>query len=175
MWSADGKWIAYLKEPGENAGDEAERNTARAGSRRARSATPSIAKRFDGHVVTSTRTKRDGTLTLLGDPSVRRKNQLFVVAGRGRHAAAGDDSAPTPSRSVIWSADGQTLLFTADESEDDEYNSEPLADIYAVSVNGGSRAQAHDQSGLGDRAGAVAQGRPAGVRADAHARRREPT
>jgi dipeptidyl aminopeptidase/acylaminoacyl peptidase len=137
VWSADGKWIAYLKEPGENAGDDAERNKRDgwiAPGAISRTLDP---KRFDGHVVTSTRTKRDGTLTLLGDPSVRRKNQLFVVPAAGGTPKQ-VTSASYAVRSVIWAADGQTLLFTADESEDDEYSSEPLADIYTVSVNGGA-------------------------------------
>ena len=171
VWSADGKWIAYLKEPGE-ASDDSDRNTREGWISPSAVSHTLDAKRFDGHVVTSMRTKRDGTLALLGDPAIRRKNQLFVVAASGgapRQITKGNYAV----RSVLWSADGQTLLFTGDESEDDEYNSEPLADIYAVSVEQRIRAQAHDQSGFRDRPGPVAQGRPAGVRADAHARRRD--
>lgn len=136
VWSADGKWIAYLKEPGE-AGDEAERNAREGWISPSAISRTLDAKRFDGHVVTSMRTKRDGTLALLGDPSIRKKNQLFVVAATGgtpRQVTKGNYSV----RNVLWSADGQTLLFAGDESEDDEYNSEPLADLYAVSVNGGA-------------------------------------
>jgi len=136
VWSADGQWIAYLKEPGE-ASDDSDRNNHDGWISPSAVSHTLDPKRFDGHVVTSMRTKRDGTLALLGDPAVRRKNQLFVVAAAGgapRQITKGAFAV----RSVLWSADGHTLLFTADESEDDEYNSEPLADIYAVSPDGAS-------------------------------------
>jgi dipeptidyl aminopeptidase/acylaminoacyl peptidase len=136
VWSADGKWIAYLKEPGETPSDESDHSNREGWISPSAVSHTLDAKRFDGHVVTSTRTKRDGTLTLLPDPSVRRKNQLFVVAAAGG-APRQVTTAPYAIRTVIWSPDSQTVVFTADESEDDEYNSEPLADIYALSVNGG--------------------------------------
>ena len=136
VWSPDGKWIAYLKEPGEASSEEPDPKNREGWISPGAVSHTLDAKRFDGHVVTSTRTKRDGTLTLLPDPSVRKKNQLFVVAAAGG-APKQVTTAAYAVRGVLWSADNQTLLFTADESEDNEYNTDLLADIYAVSTNGG--------------------------------------
>lgn len=135
VWSPDGTSIAFLKAPG--AVDEENANK-REGWIAPNAISHTLdAKRFDGHVVTSTRTKRDGTLELMPDPSVRKKNQLFVVAAAGG-AARQITQGPYEVRAAIWAADGRTLLFTADASEDDEYNEEPTADIYAVAVSGGT-------------------------------------
>ena len=136
VWSPDGRWIAYLKQPDPPGGREAERNPREGWISPHAISRTLDPKRFDGHVVTSMRTKRDGTLTLLGDPSTRRKNQLFIVEATGgtpRQLTSGGYAI----RSVTWSPDGQTLFFTADELEDDEYNSELTADIFAISASGG--------------------------------------
>ncbi len=135
VWSRDGKWIAFLKAPGTPPDDETAKKREGWISPSAISRTLDP-KRFDGRVVTSARTKRDGTLELLPDPSIRTKNQLFLVpatGGESRQITQGSFEV----RSVLWSADGNTLLFTADESEDDEYNVDPTADIYAVALSGG--------------------------------------
>lgn len=137
VWSRDGKWIAFLKAPGAAATDEETADTHEgwiAPNAVSRTLDP---KRFDGRVVTSTRTKRDGTLALMPDPSLRKKNQLFVVAATGGEARQITQGA-YEIRSVIWTGDGSTLLFTADESEDNEYNNEPTMDLYAVAVGGGA-------------------------------------
>ena len=173
VWSPDGKWIAYLKEPGE-ASDESDRNNRDGWISPSAVSHTLDAKRFDGHVVTSMRTKRDGTLTLVADPSVRRKNELFVVAAAGGTPRQVTNAAYAV-RSVIWSADGQTLLFTGDESEDDEYNSEPSGGHLRDRRQRRNGPQAHDESRFGIRSGAVTQGRSPGLRADAHAGRGDAT
>jgi Tol biopolymer transport system component len=82
------------------------------------------------------RYKRDGTLTLLPDPSTREKSQLFVVPAAGGEPRQTTD-LPFNVRGAIWSADGRTLLFSANPAEDDEYNRENTGEIYAVSAEGG--------------------------------------
>lgn len=136
VWSPDGKWIAFLKAPGGDGDDETANKHEGWIAPNAISHTLDP-KRFDGRVVTSTRTKRDGTLELLGDPSTKHKNQLFIVAAAGG-AARQVTQGKYEVRGVQWTPDGATLVFTADESEDDEYNDGPTADIYAVAVSSGA-------------------------------------
>lgn len=135
VWSPDGTWIAFLKAPGASDEESADKHEGWiAPNAVSHTLDP---KRFDGRVVTSTRTKRDGTLALMPDPSIRKKNQLFVVAATGGEARQITQGV-YEIRSVVWTGDGSTLLFTADESEDNEYNDEPTMDLYAVSASGGS-------------------------------------
>ena len=140
VWSPDGKWIAFTKAPGdagEEAGEDATRN-AREGwiAPDAVSATLDQ-KRFDGRVITSMRYKRDGTLQLLPDPSIRKKPQIFVVAAEGGEPTQLTNLAFSAG-GLEWSPDSRTILFTGDEREDDEYNTEQTANVYAIARDGGS-------------------------------------
>jgi len=135
IWSPDGRWIAFTRAPDD--GDEEE------GDRREGWISPSAisktlsAERFDGRVITSTRYKRDGTLSLLPDPSIRDKRQLFVVPSEGGEPVHLTETAFDVG-GVAWSPDSRLLLFGGDELQDDELNQEPTADLYAVARTGGS-------------------------------------
>ena len=88
-WSRDGKWIAFVKQPGseETGEDEAKDKNKREGWIAPNSVSKTVdAKRFDGRVITSTRYKRDGTLTFLPHFSIEKKSQLFVVSAEGGEA-----------------------------------------------------------------------------------------
>ncbi len=139
VWSPDGNWIAYTRAPGGE--DEQEGGREAGGQREGWIAANAIshtldAKRFDGRVVTAIRYKRDGTLALLPDPSIRKKSQLFVVP-----AAGGEPrqltSLPFDVGGVVWSRDGRTLYFTGNPEQDNEYNEENTQQVYAVAVAGG--------------------------------------
>jgi len=139
VWSPDGKWIAYARAPGDE--EQGEGGRGAEGQREGWIAANAIshtldAKRFDGRVITAIRYKRDGTLTLLPDPSIRKKSQLFVVP-----AAGGEPrqltSLPFDVGGVVWSRDGRTLFFTGNPEQDNEYNEENTQQIYAVAVAGG--------------------------------------
>jgi dipeptidyl aminopeptidase/acylaminoacyl peptidase len=143
VWSPDGKWIAYTRAPEDEADSTSGPEGRRAGGQREGWIAPDAvshtldAKRFDGRVITSMRYKRDGTLTLLPDPSVRKKSQLFVVA-----AAGGDPRQLTTVAfdvgGVMWSAEGRTLYFSGNPEQDNEYNVENTAQLYAIAVEGGT-------------------------------------
>jgi dipeptidyl aminopeptidase/acylaminoacyl peptidase len=138
-WSRDGKWIAFVKQPesGEAADDEAKDKTKREGWIAPNSVSKTVdAKRFDGRVITSTRYKRDGTLTLLPHYSIEKKSQLFVVSSEGGEAKP-ITTLPYSVRSVEWAADNATILFTGNEREDEELNDELSGDIFAISREGG--------------------------------------
>jgi dipeptidyl aminopeptidase/acylaminoacyl peptidase len=133
VWSPDGKWIAYTRAPDDD---------TTAGQREGWIAPDAVshtldAKRFDGRVITSMRYKRDGTLTLLAHPSIRKKSQLFVVA-----AAGGEPRQLTTAAfdvgGVMWSADGGTLYFSGNPEQDNEHNVENTAQLYAIAVAGGT-------------------------------------
>lgn len=94
------------------------------------------AKRFDGRVVTSMRYKRDGTRSLIPHYKTREKSQLFVVPAAGGEARQLTE-LPYSVGQIEWTADGRTILFSADESEDDEYETELMRNLYAVSRDGG--------------------------------------
>ena len=139
VWSPDGKWIAYTFAPKEDGGDEEtqeERN-----KRDGWIASDAISKtldieRFDGRVVTSLRYKRDGTLTLRPDPSIREKEEIYIVAAQGGEPRKLTTLDFEP-QGLVWSPDGNTLYFSGDELEDDELKKEYTTDIYALSLEGG--------------------------------------
>jgi dipeptidyl aminopeptidase/acylaminoacyl peptidase len=147
-WSPDGQWIAYVRAPREDQGRGRGGEGQREGWIAANAITHTLdAKRFDGRVITAIRYKRDGTLTLLPDPSIRRKSQLFVVAAAGGEprqltdlpfdVGGGGGGGGFGGGGVEWSRDGRTLYFTGNPEQDDEYNEENTQQIYAVALDGG--------------------------------------
>jgi dipeptidyl aminopeptidase/acylaminoacyl peptidase len=87
-------------------------------------------------VITAIRYKRDGTLTLLPDPALRKKSQLFVVVAAGGEPRQLTNT-PFDVGGVVWGRDGRTLYFTGNPEQDNEYNDENTQQIYAVDVGGG--------------------------------------
>ena len=132
VWSADGEWIAYL----------ALAEGTEAGDRDGRIAPDALSntldrERFDGRVVTSSRYKADGTITLRPHFSVNEVDDLYLVSAEGgipRRLTA----LPFDKSDVRWSPDGRTIYFSGDENQDDESNEELTRDIWAVRVTDGS-------------------------------------
>lgn len=138
VWSPDGQWIAYTRAPSDDDDDDGEDSRDSREGWIAPDAISSTlnAERFDGRVVTSMRYKRDGTLSLRPHYSINPKSQLFVVSASGGEPQQLTD-LPFSVGGAVWSADGNTLLFTGNEEQDNEYNEESTGQIYAVSVAGG--------------------------------------
>jgi len=146
VWSPDGQWIAYTREPDDDQPPAGERGRAE-GQREGWIAPNAIthtldARRFDGRVITAMRYKRDGVLTLLPDPSIRGKRQLFVVPAAGGEARQVtnlpfDVGGGFGGGGLAWSADGRTIYFTGDPEQDNDYNDESTGQIYAVARDGG--------------------------------------
>jgi len=135
-WSPDGQLIALTKAPRDDGESTGERDR-REGWISADAISNTLnEKRFDGRVITSMGYKRDGTLTLLPDPSVRDKSQLFVVSASGGEPRQITE-APFNVRGPVWSADGRTIFFGGNPEEDNEYNRDNTNEIYAVSIEGG--------------------------------------
>ena len=137
IWSPDGNWIAYThrpdkgspnNQPGHNAwiAPDAITNTL-------------DVDRFDGRVITSSRYKNDGDLTLRPHPSTQVKHQLFIVPAGGGEPVQRTDMRFSVG-SVVWSPDGERLYFTGDELEDDESSRVLTLDIYVIDrANGDPR------------------------------------
>ena len=131
-WSPDGAWIAYTAPPE----PEPDAKRPRAGWIAPDAVTRTLDPgRFDGRVVTSTRYKRDGALTLLPHPSARPRPQLFVAPASGGEAAQLTDTGFDVS-DPVWSADAERIYFTGDEGQDDE-SREPASDVFVVGRDGG--------------------------------------
>ena len=139
VWSPDGKWIAYIKEPAPVDPASAADPNERRGWIAPNAITHTLdATRFDARVVTSMRYKRDGRLALQPHPSVDEKSQLFLVAATGGQPMQ-LTTLDFNVGSIVWSPDSSHLYFTGDESEDDEYARDLTTDIYLISREGGDR------------------------------------
>ncbi|SVA05871.1 uncharacterized protein METZ01_LOCUS58725 [marine metagenome] len=137
VWSPDGEWIAYIKEPAPVDSASAADPNERRGWIAPNAITHTLdATRFDGRVVTSMRYKRDGRLALQPHPSVDEKSQLFLVAATGGQPMQ-LTTLDFNVGSIVWSPDSSRLYFTGDESEDDEYARDLTTDIYLISREGG--------------------------------------
>ncbi len=137
IWSPSGDRIAFTK-AGDSNGEEDDRE-GREGWIAPDAITSTLdAERFDGRVITSTRYKRDGILTLRPHFSVSEKRQLYVVpSGGGIPRRLTDRPLPFDVGGVVWSQDGRQLFFTGDEREDDELNEQNTGDLWTVPVEGG--------------------------------------
>lgn len=135
VWSPSGDWIAFTMG---SASDDAEGGASdREGWIAPDAITTTLdPRRFDGRVITSTRYKRDGILTLRPHFSVSEKRQLFVVDAQGGVARRLTDLSFDVG-SVVWSRDGRQLFFTGDEYEDDETSDESTGDLWTVPFTGG--------------------------------------
>ncbi len=158
VWSTDNSTIAYTREP-EDPEEKAEENAdakpdetkkkEREGWVSPDAVTETLdEKRFDGRVYTTMRMKRNGTLELLPHTSAKKKSQLFVAPAGGGEARQLTNLAFNVEE-IAWA--GDTILFTADEKEDDEYSEEYTSDIYAVSAGGGEPRKL--TTGVGGEAG----------------------
>jgi len=136
VWSPNGEWIAFTRAPRDEEEPSGERNRREGWIAPDAISNTLDAKRFDGRVITSMRYKRDGTTTLLPDPSIRDKSQLFMVPAAGGEPRQLTD-LPFNVRGAVWSPDGRTIFFSANPEEDNEYNQENTGEIYAVTVDGG--------------------------------------
>ena len=146
VWSPDGKWIAFTKTPEDEEKEKKPKNK-REGWIAPDAITNTLdAKRFDGRVITSMRYKRDGILPLRPHPSIRKKSQLFVVSAEGGKAQQ-ITTLPYDVGSLEWTSDSQTILFTGNPKQDDEYNREYTTNIYSVPRVGGLVVRITDNPG----------------------------
>ncbi len=158
VWSPDGKWIAYVKAPLRDADGDglADKKDEREGWVAPDARTRTLdAKRFDGRVITSMRYKSNGTLTWMPHFSSKDVAQVHVVAAAGGTPVQLTRLTFAPSQ-LAWTPDSATLLFTADADQDDEGNSEPTTDLYAVARSGGEPRRLTANPG-GERAAAVSR------------------
>ncbi|MEE2792120.1 MAG: S9 family peptidase [Acidobacteriota bacterium] len=129
IWSPDGNWIAYTHRPDKDSpNNQPDHNAWIAPD--AITNTLDV-DRFDGRVITSSRYKNDGDLTLRPHPSTQVKHQLFIVPAGGGEPVQRTDMRFSVG-SVVWSPDGERLYFTGDELEDDESSRVLTLDIYVI-------------------------------------------
>jgi dipeptidyl aminopeptidase/acylaminoacyl peptidase len=132
VWSVDGEWIAYL------ALAEGTESEERDGWIAPDAVSNTLdADRFDGRVVTSTRYKADGTITLQPHFSANEHRDLYLVSAEGG-APRRLTSLAFDKSDVRWSSDGRTIYFSGDEHEDDESSDALTRDIWAVRLADGS-------------------------------------
>ena len=136
-WSPDGQWIAFTRAPKDEDEEDDEAEDRREGWIAPDAISHTLdPSRFDGRVITSRRYKRDGTQTLLPDPTTRDKSQLFVVAAAGGEPRQLTDM-PFNVRGIDWIPNGNAIIFGGNPLEDDEWNQENTQELYAVTVDGG--------------------------------------
>ncbi len=128
IWSPDGSQIAFLKSP-ENDDEEKGAGTV-APNAISQTLDPD---RFDGHVVTNRRYKRDGQRDWLPHPELRPRNQLFVVPAGGGEAEQLTDLSMAVGN-VEWTPDGDGFYFTADPMAHDELDFHPSSRIYYLAL-----------------------------------------
>ncbi len=134
VWSPDGGSIAFTRAPDDDEDEDDGDNRQIAPD----AVTATLdAERFDGHVITAMRYKRDGVHPLLPHYSLRDKTQLFVVPAEGGTARQLTD-LQFDVGGVTWSSDGRRIFFTGNERQDDEHNPDNTGDIWSVAVAGGS-------------------------------------
>ncbi len=136
VWSPDGSQIAFVKAPDDDGEEEA--SAGREGWIAPDAVSRTMdAERFDGRVITSIRYKRDGRLSFQPHYLTQDKRQILVVDAAGgtpRQITRLAFNAGEP----VWSEDGRLILFTGDEREDDELDTENTGDIWAVDPRGGA-------------------------------------
>ncbi len=140
-WSPDNQWIAFVKEAEASAQDEESKNAEIPKERKGWISDDAItdtldAKRFDGRVFTTMRTKSDGVHTMLPNPDAKKKRQVFVVpagGGKARQVTRLAFNAGAP----IWTGDSNHLIISADAQENDEYNDEYTSDLFRISIEDG--------------------------------------
>ena len=146
IWSGDGRWIGYtFSEARED--DEGVENREGWVAPDAVSRTLSD-ERFDGRVVTSTRYKKDGQLTLRTHFSVTPKAQLYVVSSSGGRPRQLTDVAFNVE-DVSWAFDARLIYFTGDEGEDDEQVRENRSDLWVARLTDGSVTKLTFSDGAG--------------------------
>ena len=131
VWSPDGEWIAFTKV------DEGADADSREGWIAPDAVSTTLdAERFDGRVVTSTRYKRDGTLTFQPHYSAQPRRQLYVVPAAGGEPLQLTDLSFDVSEPT-WSADSRFVFFHGDSEQDNETNDEATGDLWVVAAEGG--------------------------------------
>ena len=132
VWSADGEWIAYLALA--EGTESAERDGWIAPDALSNTLDPD---RFDGRVITSTRYRADGTMTLRPHFSVTESGDLYLVSAEGGVPRRLTE-LPFDKSDVRWSSDGRTIYFSGDENQNDESSNVLSRDIWAVRLADGS-------------------------------------
>ncbi len=134
IWSPDGEQIAFLKDVER---EEAVDEEGEGGSVAPNAITRGLdSTRFDGHVVTHRRYKRDGQVDWLPHPELRPQSQLHVVPAEGGTPQQLTD-LPRNVRNVEWAPDGGGFYFTVDPYEDDELHFHPSSDVHFLPLEGG--------------------------------------
>lgn len=132
VWSADGEWIAYLALAEGTDSDEGEGWIAP--DALSNTLDPD---RFDGRVVTSTRYKADGTMSVRPHFSAQESADLYLVSAEGGVPRRLTE-LPFDKSDVRWLSDGRTIYFSGDANQHDESNKVLTNDIWAVRLADGS-------------------------------------
>jgi dipeptidyl aminopeptidase/acylaminoacyl peptidase len=142
VWSRDGSQIAFTRAP-----ERDEPLPRRAGWIAPDAITNTLnAERFDGRVITQMRYKSDGTSAWIPHPSIRDKNQLYIVSADGGEPKQITEM-PFNVGNVEWSADGNRIYFTGNPEEDDEYNTDLTNNLYVVNLSTGDVKQLIEMEG----------------------------